>query len=160
MQSNREATARAATSSPGETIMSLAMSRSEREAFLADIHVGVISIEEPGGPPLTVPIWYDYEPGGDVWMVMSQDSLKGKLLANVDRISLCAQSEQAPYSYVSIEGPFSITQRTHDHILHMAVRYLGAELGPEYAAASEGGDDNIVVSITPETWYTADYNKR
>ena len=42
----------------------------------------------------------------------------------------------------------------------MAVRYLGAELGPEYAAASEGGDDNIVVSITPETWYTADYNKR
>ena len=30
--------------------MSLAMSRSEREAFLADLHVGVISIEEPGGP--------------------------------------------------------------------------------------------------------------
>ena len=140
--------------------MSLAMSIEERDAFLADLHVGIVAIERKAKAPLTVPIWYDYEPGGDVWMVMSQDSLKGKLLANVDRISLCAQSEQAPYSYVSIEGPFSITQRTHDHILHMAVRYLGAELGPQYAAASEGGDDNIVVSITPETWYTADYNKR
>ena len=43
--------------------MSLAMTKKEREAFLADLHVGVISIEQAGSPPLTVPIWYDYQPG-------------------------------------------------------------------------------------------------
>lgn len=140
--------------------MSLAMSIDERDAFLSDLHVGVLGIARKSKGPLTVPIWYDYEPGGDVWMVMSGDSLKGKLLANTDRLSLCAQSEQAPYSYVSVEGPFRITQRTDEQILHMAVRYLGEDLGPPYAAASEGGDDSIVVTITPETWYTADYSKR
>jgi nitroimidazol reductase NimA-like FMN-containing flavoprotein (pyridoxamine 5'-phosphate oxidase superfamily) len=140
--------------------MSLEMSVEEREAFLADLHVGVVSIARKAKGPLTVPIWYDYEPGGDVWMVMSSASLKGKLLANTDRISLCAQSEQAPYSYVSVEGPFSIAARSDDQILHMATRYLGEELGRQYAAASEGGDDSIVVAITPESWYTVDYNKR
>ena len=44
--------------------MSLAMTKQEREAFLADLHVGVISIDEAGRGPLTVPIWYDYQPGG------------------------------------------------------------------------------------------------
>ena len=48
--------------------MSLAMTKQEREAFLADVHVGVISIEEAGRGPLTVPIWYDYQPGGELWL--------------------------------------------------------------------------------------------
>ncbi len=140
--------------------MSLEMSVEEREAFLADLHVGVVGIARKTKGPLTVPIWYDYEPGGDVWMVLSSTSLKGKLLTKTDRISLCAQSEQPPYSYVSIEGPFRITRRADEQLLHMATRYLGEELGRQYAAASEGGDDSVVVSITPETWYTVDYNKR
>ena len=42
--------------------MSLAMTKAEREAFLADVHVGVVSIPEPGGAPVTVPIWYRYAP--------------------------------------------------------------------------------------------------
>src|SRR4029453_16252084 len=49
--------------------MSLQMSRAERESFLADVHVGVISIEEPGRGPLSVPIWYAYQPGGELWLV-------------------------------------------------------------------------------------------
>ena len=46
--------------------MSLAMTKQEREGFLADLHVGIISITEEGRGPLTVPIWYLYEPGGEV----------------------------------------------------------------------------------------------
>jgi hypothetical protein len=46
--------------------MSLAMSRAEREAFLADTHVGVVSISEDRRGPLTVPVWYRYTPGGEV----------------------------------------------------------------------------------------------
>ena len=61
--------------------MSLAMTRAEREKFLADVHVGVISIQHEGHAPLTVPIWYLYEPGGEVVIVTGRDSRKGVLLA-------------------------------------------------------------------------------
>jgi len=37
--------------------MSLIMTKQERETFLADVHVGIISISEDGRGPLTVPIW-------------------------------------------------------------------------------------------------------
>jgi hypothetical protein len=36
--------------------MSLAMTEQERERFLADLHVGVISIAEEGRGPLDVPV--------------------------------------------------------------------------------------------------------
>ena len=50
--------------------MSLKMTREEREAFLAGVHVGIISIAEAGRGPLAVPIWYGYAPGGDLWIVI------------------------------------------------------------------------------------------
>ena len=46
--------------------MSLAMSRVEREQFLAAQRVGIVSVVDPGRGPLTLPIWYAYEPGGEV----------------------------------------------------------------------------------------------
>ena len=60
--------------------MSLAMTREEREAFLAEVHVGVVSIADPERGPLTVPIWYAYEPGGELRIVTDRDSRKGWLL--------------------------------------------------------------------------------
>jgi nitroimidazol reductase NimA-like FMN-containing flavoprotein (pyridoxamine 5'-phosphate oxidase superfamily) len=38
--------------------MALTMTKDEREAFLADIHVAVISVAEDGQGPLVVPIRY------------------------------------------------------------------------------------------------------
>ena len=82
------------------------MSEHERQEFLAGVHVGVISIERADGPPLTVPIWYGYEPGGLVWIIAGAESLKGRLLNAARRFSLCAQTEEPPfYKYVSVEGP-------------------------------------------------------
>jgi nitroimidazol reductase NimA-like FMN-containing flavoprotein (pyridoxamine 5'-phosphate oxidase superfamily) len=52
--------------------MSFAMTKEEREAFLADVHVGVISVAEDGHGPLTVPVWYSYEPGGEVRIITAR----------------------------------------------------------------------------------------
>lgn len=142
--------------------MSLTMSVEEREQFLAGVHVGIVSIPRASKGPLAIPIWYDYEPGEEPWMITNQSSIKGKLLAKADRISLCVQSEVAPYQYVSIEGPYSITQPKDGQLLSMAVRYLGEEQGKMYAGGSssaEGPDNSIIVTITPETWYSVDYSK-
>ena len=46
--------------------MSHSMNRAEREEFLAGLHVGVLSVDGGDGtPPLTVPVWYTYQPGGE-----------------------------------------------------------------------------------------------
>lgn len=146
--------------------MSLAMTRQEREAFLADLHVGVISIAEEGRGPLTVPIWYAYEPGGELRVITDRDSRKGRLLEKAARLSLCAQTETPPYRYVSVEGPIvgiepSDTERDARPMAH---RYLGPELGDRYIEATRGGgadrSASVLVRVRPERWLSVDYGKQ
>ncbi|HBZ69915.1 MAG TPA: pyridoxamine 5'-phosphate oxidase [Deltaproteobacteria bacterium] len=138
------------------------MSAKEREAFLAGLHVGVISIAEPGRGPLTVPIWYAYEPGGELRVVTGRDSRKGRLLCVGARLSLCAQSEAPPYRYVSVEGPVvSVEPADVERDLRpLARRYLGVELADAYVAATrEQAAESVVVRIRPERWLSVDYGK-
>lgn len=138
------------------------MTRGEREAFLADVRVGVLSISDGTRGPLTVPVWYGYEPGGEIWFVTERDSRKGKLLLLVDRLSLCVQTESPPYKYVSVEGPIAAIERAdlERHRRVLAHRYLGKELGDGYLAASAAaGEENIVVRLRPERWLSVDYSK-
>jgi nitroimidazol reductase NimA-like FMN-containing flavoprotein (pyridoxamine 5'-phosphate oxidase superfamily) len=145
--------------------MSLQMTAKEREAFLAGVHVGVISIAEAGRGPLTVPIWYGYAPGGDLFIVTDRGSRKGKLLEQAGRFSLCAQSETPPYKYVSVEGPIvelAPAQLERD-TRALAHRYLGRELGDRYIEATGGSGSRggeIVVRMRPERWLTTDYAKQ
>jgi nitroimidazol reductase NimA-like FMN-containing flavoprotein (pyridoxamine 5'-phosphate oxidase superfamily) len=145
--------------------MSLTMTRAEREAFLAGVHVGILGIAEPGRGPLCVPIWYGYEPGGELWVVTERDSRKGKLLRSATRASLCAQSEQPPYKYVSVEGPITtiVPSDPERDERPLALRYLGPELGERYFQATGGAaarEANIRVSLRPERWLTTDYAKQ
>jgi nitroimidazol reductase NimA-like FMN-containing flavoprotein (pyridoxamine 5'-phosphate oxidase superfamily) len=138
------------------------MSPAEREAFLADVRVGVLSISDGARGPLTVPVWYGYEAGGEIWFVTERDSRKGQLLLLVDRISLCVQTEKPPYKYVSVEGAIAGIELAdlERHRRVLAHRYLGKEMGDSYLSASEGdGDNTIVVRLRPERWLTVDYAK-
>ena len=109
--------------------MSFAMTKQEREAFLADVHVGVLSVPEPGRGPLAVPVWYAYEPGGELRLVTGRTSRKGQLLARAGRVSLCSQTETAPYKYVSVEGPIVAIEAAdlERDLRLLARRYLGRE---------------------------------
>ena len=145
--------------------MSLQMTKTEREAFLAGVHVGVISIAEPGRGPLTAPIWYGYEPGGELWIVTERDSRKGRLLAQAARFSLCAQSEQPPYKYVSVEGPITaiVPSDVERDGRPLARRYLGREIGDRYIEATDSAESrsaNIRVTLRPERWLSVDYAKQ
>lgn len=76
-----------------------------REAFLADLHVGIVTYARDGAAPLAAPVWYSYEPGGDVVFVFESASEKIKLIEATGQASLCVQSEAMPYKYVTVEGP-------------------------------------------------------
>jgi nitroimidazol reductase NimA-like FMN-containing flavoprotein (pyridoxamine 5'-phosphate oxidase superfamily) len=60
--------------------MSTAMSRSEREAFLSDVHVGILSVNQSDYGPLAVPVWYFYEPRGEVTVITPADSRKARCM--------------------------------------------------------------------------------
>ncbi len=141
--------------------MTLAMTASEREAFLSGVHVGVLSVDDPGRGPLTVPVWYAYEPGGTLDVVTGGDSLKAERLRAAGRFSLCAQSEAPPYRYVSVEGPLSEDESvTVAERRALAHRYLGAEFGDQYLAATEAeAATNVAFRMSPEHWRTVDYAK-
>jgi len=134
------------------------MTKSEREAFLADLHIGVLSIADGDSGPLSAPIWYLYEAGGDVQVSYGRGGQKARLIADGTRVSLVAQTETSPYKYVSIEGIATVGPMPPDFTLRLATRYLGEEQGREYA--SGGNTDSIVATIRIERWMTIDYSKR
>ena len=142
--------------------MVLAMSPKEREAFLAGVHVGVLGVSRAGRGPLTVPVWYRYEPGGSVSVVTGGTSLKAHLIADSGRFSLCAQSETPPYQYVTVEGPVISTEAPVGAAERAAVahRYLGTDVGDLYLAATEDrAGEMCVIRMRPEHWLTADFAK-
>ena len=144
--------------------MSLIMTKQEREAFLADVHVGIISISEDGRGPLTVPIWYAYDLGGDLRIMTGRESRKGRLLARAGRFSLCVQTETPPYEYVSVEGAITSTETAdiERDLRPLARRYLGEKMGDRYIEETRNlptHSDNVLIRMRPERWLTTDYSK-
>jgi PPOX class probable F420-dependent enzyme len=137
------------------------MSRSEREQFLAGVHVGVLSVAASDSRgPLTVPVWYSYEPGGLVSVSTGRNTLKARAIEAAGRFSLCAQDERPPYKYVTVEGPAVIEDVDLSERLALARRYLGTEGGDAFIAANPGTDgEDIVIRMTPERWLSADFGK-
>jgi hypothetical protein len=136
------------------------MTQEERESFLAGLHVGIISIENPGRAPLSAPIWYDYTAEKGVWILTSPTSKKGVALEKAGRFSLVAQQEDLPYKYVTVEGPVVEVRAAdlEDDTRPMARRYLGEEMGDAYVESNLTGASNFY-RMQPETWLTVDYAK-
>ena len=145
--------------------MSLALSLEERQTFLADVHVGVLSVPDGDRGPLTCPIWYDYQAGGEIVFVTGADSRKVRLLKEGTRVSFVAQSEALPPKYVSIEGPVVSVEPADPErdLVPIAQRYLGEEIGRQYVKGTRSGPDapeDVVVRVRPERWLSADFAKR
>jgi nitroimidazol reductase NimA-like FMN-containing flavoprotein (pyridoxamine 5'-phosphate oxidase superfamily) len=134
-----------------------AMSVAEREEFVADVHVGVLAVDEPGRGPHALPIWYLVVDGA-VLIGIDGASRKAELLRASGRATLTVQSEVAPYKYVSIEGPVEIESAYHDE-LALATRYLGDELGAWYVEHNPRTADSVTVRLLPEHWRTFDFCK-
>jgi PPOX class probable F420-dependent enzyme len=139
--------------------VSVHMSAAEREAFLADVHVGVLTVaagEDEG--PLATPVWYSYSPGGVVSVTTGGTSRKARAIEVAGRCTLCAQNEAPPYKYVTVEGPAEIELAELSERVAIARRYLGTEGGDAFIAANPDVDD-VMIRLTPEHWRSADFSK-
>jgi PPOX class probable F420-dependent enzyme len=119
----------------------------------------MLAVARPAGPPIASPIWYAYEPGGDIVFNIGRDSAKAKALRAAGVASLCAQSEQLPYAFVTVDGRAIVEDAVDEELrARIAVRYLGDELAAAYLASTKGGD-SVVGRLTPEHWRSNDYGR-
>jgi uncharacterized protein len=137
-----------------------AFSVPQREEFLAALHVGVLSVAaEDGRPPASVPIWYDYVPGGNVRVNTGASSRKAKLIERAGVVTLVVQREEPPYQYVVVQGTVvGTTQPTPTELREeIAIRYLGEENGRAFVRGMEG-HDTVLFTVRPDRWITADFS--
>ncbi len=131
----------------------------DRELFLAEPHIAALSVAAgPDRGPVTVPIWYQYEPGGEAWVLTEAKSRKAGLIAAAGRFSLMVETTTPRIRYVSVEGPVSRTvPGTDDLLLEISERYLPPERVQAYLdlANSQFGEQ-IAIYLRPEHWLTAD----
>ena len=131
------------------------MNSDDRDNFLNEVRVGVLAIERDDKGPLCAPIWYRYSTDVGFEIAMAYDSAKSLLLRRHGAATVCVQDEQLPYRYVTAEGEAVVelmTGEERDDVLRdIAVRYLGGELGNQYADAFPGHDE-AKVTIKPRRW--------
>jgi PPOX class probable F420-dependent enzyme len=144
--------------------MATTMSKQEREAFLAGVHVGVLSIAQEGEAPLAVPVWYSYTPGGEVHIVTGGSTRKAKAVRRAGQLSLCVQDEAPPYRYVSVSGAVTTLDGVdvERDLRPLARRYLGLEGGDQWIeqnGGSSAGQGDVLIRMRPQSWLSADFGK-
>ncbi|MFD6290274.1 pyridoxamine 5'-phosphate oxidase family protein [Streptomyces sp. NPDC060205] len=137
----------------------MALTREEREKFLAEPHIAALAVDAGAGrAPLTVPIWYQYEPGGDVWILTGLTSRKNELISAAGRFSLMVDRLEPTIRYVSLEGPVvESTPATREQLHEISARYLPADKVDGYVDFSwkEHGE-MVVIRMRPDRWLSSD----
>ena len=137
-----------------------ALSETERQEFLAALHIAVLSVAATDGrPPASVPIWYDYTPGGNIRVNTGVAARKSKLIERAGVVTLVVQREEPPYQYVVVEGTVvdTVIPTPLDVREAIAIRYLGEEGGRAFVHSIKDRP-GVLFTIRPDRWLTADFS--
>ncbi len=121
----------------------------DREAFLRQANIAVLTSVGADGKPHGAPVWYLYD--DDVFTISTdRSSKKHRNLQANPNVCLVIDKRDVPYFVVMAHGavelgpPLSEADR-----LRIAVRYLGDERGKRYFDRTTG-EDAITVRLRPE----------
>ncbi|HEV8559170.1 MAG TPA: pyridoxamine 5'-phosphate oxidase family protein [Actinophytocola sp.] len=139
----------------------------EREEFLAQPHIGVLSVAGDGDrPPLTVPVWYAYQPGGNLTFftgTQGANARKTRLLERAGRLSFCVQRPEIPYKYVTVEASVIKVDRApaFDEVFAVTSRYLPEDAARGFAEAETAAPSGTFVLFTarPDRWLSTDFGE-
>jgi nitroimidazol reductase NimA-like FMN-containing flavoprotein (pyridoxamine 5'-phosphate oxidase superfamily) len=143
-----------------------AMTQPDWEAFLAEPRIGVLSVaSDDGRPPLAVPVWHHYEPGGELTFftgTQGRTARKTRLIERAEAISFNVQQSDPPYKFATIEGRLVGVERppSHEQMLAIVRRYLPEEMAQGFVEAelADPGPTLFLFRIRPERWLTADFS--
>lgn len=135
----------------------MALPLNERQAFLAEPHIGAVAVAADDRAPVVVPVWYLYEPGGDIRIITPRDSRKAQLIERAGRFSLLAQRAEPNPRYVSVEGPVvGFATATREMEAELVRRYLPEQAAAAYLEASASFGPQVAIDMRPEHWLSAD----
>jgi nitroimidazol reductase NimA-like FMN-containing flavoprotein (pyridoxamine 5'-phosphate oxidase superfamily) len=137
----------------------MALSKEEREQFLAEPHVAALSVSagDKRGP-LTVPVWYQYSPGGEPWVLTGEGSRKHRLIETQGEFTLMVERVQPSVRYVAVDGPVSrIEPATDELLVEVTKRYLPPEaVEPYLEMARRDHGPSVIIHMKPEHWLSSD----
>ena len=141
------------------------MTEREHQQFLADPHIAVLSIARSGErPPHATPVWYAYEPGGDVSFftgTQGRESRKAGLVREAGVVSMTVQREEFPYGYVTVEGTVVGESRPPEaeQALAVARRYMPEEQARGFVEAELENPTGkfVLFTVRPDRWLTFDF---
>jgi len=142
------------------------LTEQEREAFLAEPRVAVLSLPSDNErPPLTFPTWYGYRPGGEITYYTHRTepkSRKLRLLREGSSLSLCVQREEIPYKYVTVEGTVVAVNEdpTDEEKFAIVRRYMAERDAWAYLNSEKESATNLVLfTIRPDRWSGLDFGE-
>lgn len=110
--------------------MAARMSKQEWQAFASHgTRTGKLATTRADGSPHVAPVWFVVD-GDDLVFNTGRDTVKGRNLLRDGRASLCVDEEAAPYSYVTVSGPVTVSEDLDEMLpwsTRIAERYMGAE---------------------------------
>jgi nitroimidazol reductase NimA-like FMN-containing flavoprotein (pyridoxamine 5'-phosphate oxidase superfamily) len=139
------------------------MSPSGREAFLAASHVAILSVAgSDGRPPLASPVFYHYEPGGDLTFftnTLGRTTRKAELIAASGVLTVTVQTEDMPYKYVTVEGSVVDSgPATPEAMKKIAQRYMPAGYAEGFVQGEFAHPESapVLYTVRPERWFSSD----
>jgi nitroimidazol reductase NimA-like FMN-containing flavoprotein (pyridoxamine 5'-phosphate oxidase superfamily) len=142
------------------------MTEGERQEFLAGRHVGVVSVTRGDGrPPHSTPVWYAYEPGGNISFftgTQGRRSRKAELVREAGALSFLVQREEVPYGYVTVEGTVVGEDRppSAEQVLVIVRRYI-PEQQAQWFVDSElrrPSPEFVLFTVRPDRWLSFDFS--
>ena len=157
---NNDASARH-TTSHSEVRHDTTMTVAEREAFLAGLHVGILSVDDPGRGPLSVPVWYAYEPGGMINVVTAGQSVKAQRLRPRGGSPSVCRPRPTPIATSAWRGRSRPWTRRSPRRATGAGPALSRRRRRRPLHRRHGGPaaGSVAFRMTPEHWRTSDYGK-
>ncbi|XVQ06422.1 pyridoxamine 5'-phosphate oxidase family protein [Spirillospora sp. CA-255316] len=136
----------------------MTLSPDEREKFLAEPHTASVSVHlDASRGPMTVPIWYQYVPGGEPWIMSGAETRKTKAIEAAGCFTLMVQRLEPTRRYVAVGGAVTrIETATQDEINELCYRYLDGDAAERHVDFLKRRGENLVISMRPEHWLAAD----
>jgi uncharacterized protein len=147
--------------------MARALTATEREQFLAEPRVGVLSVAaDDGRPPLTVPVWHAYQPGGELTFFTStqgRTARKAGLLEKAGQVSFCVQKPDFPYRYATVEATIVNADRSPSvaDVVAITSRYLPPDMASGFAEAEINNPARtfVLFHARPDRWSSIDFGE-
>ena len=141
------------------------LSDHDRQEFLAQPQVGVVSVaSDDDRPPHTVPVWYAYEPGGNLSFFTNTQGLqsrKDQLIEKAGVLSFSVQHGEMPYRYVTVEGTVVGADRppSAEQMFAVVRRYLPEDAAQGFVEGelAHPASRLVLFTIRPDRWLSFDF---